>query len=95
MEVVAKIYVSYDGIDEDDVEKGLDAIIESGAESTCSSAAVINVYNAEDVVVISKKEYESLVKNTQKLFRLKAYGVDNWSGYSDAMSDSEGIFEED
>lgn len=29
----------------------------------------------------------------EKYRRLEAYGVDNWSGYGDALSDSEGIFE--
>lgn len=35
-----------------------------------------------------------LQEDSDKLARLKAYGVDNWSGYGDAMSDSEDIFEE-
>ena len=40
-----------------------------------------------------KKEVEELRKDAEKYHRLEAYGVDNWSGYGEAMSDSEGIFE--
>lgn len=46
------------------------------------------------MVTISQEEYKSLLESQDKLERLEAYGVDNWSGYSEAMSDSEGIFEE-
>lgn len=31
----------------------------------------------------------------EKLAKLEAYGVDNWSGYSDALSDPDGLFEEE
>jgi hypothetical protein len=48
-----------------------------------------------DVVILTKDEYESLLEDADKLAKLEAYGVDNWSGYSDALSDSEGIFEEE
>jgi hypothetical protein len=48
-----------------------------------------------DVIILTKAEYESLQRTAEKYHRLEAYGVDNWSGYSDAMTDSEGIFEEE
>lgn len=38
-----------------------------------------------DVVILTKEEYESLLEDQQKLEALESYGVDNWSGYSDAM----------
>lgn len=40
-----------------------------------------------------QEEVESLREDSEKLEKLEAYGVDNWSGYGEAMSDSEGIFE--
>lgn len=43
---------------------------------------------------ISLSTYSHLLIAKAKLERLEAYGVDNWSGYGDAISDSEGIFGE-
>lgn len=40
-----------------------------------------------------KEELETAQEYADKYSRLEAYGVDNWSGYSEAMNDSEGIFE--
>lgn len=40
-----------------------------------------------------KEELETAQEYADKYSRLEAYGVDNWSGYGEAMSDSEGIFE--
>lgn len=48
-----------------------------------------------DLVLIRKEKYESLIEDSDKLAKLEAYGVDNWSGYGEAMSDSEGYFEEE
>jgi len=39
----------------------------------------------EETVTISKKEYESLLEDSEKLSALEAAGVDNWEGYDDAM----------
>jgi hypothetical protein len=39
----------------------------------------------EETVTISKKEYEELVKDSEKLSALEAAGVDNWQGYDNAM----------
>lgn len=41
----------------------------------------------------SENQVNCLKEDSDKLAKLEAYGVDNWSGYSDAMSDSEGAFE--
>jgi hypothetical protein len=49
----------------------------------------------EETVTISKDEYESLLDDRLTLAKLEAYGVDNWSGYSDALRDEEGIFKEE
>lgn len=43
------------------------------------------VNNMEETVTISKKEYESLLEDSEKLSALEAAGVDNWQGYDDAM----------
>lgn len=48
----------------------------------------------EKAVTISVQRYAQLLHAEEKLDRLEAYGVDNWSGYGDAISDSEGIFGE-
>jgi hypothetical protein len=37
--------------------------------------------NTEETVTISKKEYESLLEDSQWLSCLDAAGVDNWDGY--------------
>ncbi|MBJ8023717.1 hypothetical protein [Bacillus cereus] len=42
-------------------------------------------------VTISQEHLDSLQADADKLYRLEAYGVDNWSGYCDAMSDSMGV----
>jgi hypothetical protein len=39
----------------------------------------------EEMVTISKKEYEDLLEESSKLSCLEAAGVDNWSGYDFAM----------
>lgn len=51
-------------------------------------------------VFVTRKAYEKqveendrLLEDSETLSRLEAYGVDNWSGYSEAMSDSMGMFE--
>lgn len=46
-------------------------------------------------VILSIEALNELLEASDKLAKLEAYGVDNWSGYSDAMCDSEGIFEEE
>jgi len=39
-----------------------------------------------DTVTISRKEYEALLAAREKLDALEAAGVDNWTGYDDAMA---------
>ena len=39
----------------------------------------------EEKIEIKKSEYDRLVKAEDKLACLEACGVDNWSGYDDAM----------
>ena len=41
----------------------------------------------EEMITISKKYYDSLVEDSQLLDRLRAAGVDNWGGYSEAFSE--------
>lgn len=40
---------------------------------------------SDEMVRISKKEYESLLNDSQWLCALEAAGVDNWDGYEDAQ----------
>ena len=39
----------------------------------------------EEMVTITKDEYESLIEDSKKLNALEIMGVDNWCGYGDAM----------
>ena len=46
----------------------------------------------EDTVTISREEYEQLLADSDKLACLEGAGVDNQSGYGDAMEMLEVIF---
>jgi hypothetical protein len=39
----------------------------------------------KEMVTITKAEYESLLEGSELLSCLKACGVDNWSGWDDAI----------
>lgn len=39
----------------------------------------------QQLIMITKKEYDYLIKCDNFLSCLEACGVDNWSGYSDAI----------
>ena len=43
-----------------------------------------------ETVVIPKKEYDQLIKDSEFLEALRAAGVDNWDGYSYAFEILEG-----
>lgn len=45
----------------------------------------------EPTVVITEKEYRSLLYSDQLLACLEAHGVDNWSGYEDALEEAEKV----
>lgn len=49
----------------------------------------------DNMILISVEEYNALKESSLKLRKLEAYGVDNWSYYGEALSDPEGIFEEE
>lgn len=51
-----------------------------------SAATEVNVASK---VTLSKPEYDSLVRDSDKLAKLEAYGVANWSGYDDALHEAE------
>ena len=38
----------------------------------------------EEMITITKKEYDELIKDSDFLSCLESCGVDNWEGYSDA-----------
>lgn len=39
----------------------------------------------EETIIITKKEYDRLIKDQEKLYALEAAGVDNWEGYNIAI----------
>ena len=50
--------------------------------------------NSEELITITKKEYESLINDALNLAALKAGGVDNWEWYYDSLKNA-GLLEED
>lgn len=48
----------------------------------------------EENITISKKEYNSLIEDSEFLNALRAAGVDNWDGYSYALEYLEEIEKE-
>ena len=46
-------------------------------------------------VVITNTALQKFIQNTDELLALKAWGVDNWEGYSDAMADLLGEIDDD
>ena len=42
-----------------------------------------------DFYEISEEEYRELLKDSKTLEVLREYGVDNWDGYEDAISENE------
>lgn len=40
----------------------------------------------QEIVTITKEEYNALCENSDKLSILYSFGVDNWGGYDDAMA---------
>lgn len=46
----------------------------------------IEANKAEEMVTITKKEYDELVEDSKFLMALEAAGVDNWEGYGVAGS---------
>jgi len=46
-------------------------------------------------ITISKKLYESLLKDRKTLRALEAAGVDNWEGYSEAFPSEDEEFEDE
>lgn len=87
MRIVVELDFFADGLDEENVQDVRDyvqAMIDSGAESTASDAWIDGIH-VDDGVVISKEEYGNLLESVGTLECLEACGVDNWVGYSDAM----------
>lgn len=48
-----------------------------------------------DEVILTLKEYRSLLRDSQTLSRLEGAGVDNWEGYHLAFDDEEDELDED
>lgn len=44
----------------------------------------------EEMIEITKKEYDRLLADSRQLAHLEANGVDNWEGYSRPSDDEEG-----
>lgn len=49
----------------------------------------------DDVIVITKADYEQLQDDSAFLYALEAAGVDNWEGYSIAIQILNGELDED
>lgn len=49
----------------------------------------------EEMVTITKAEYDRLVSSNEELYCLEIAGVDNWEGYSAAMQLFDGEITED
>ena len=45
-------------------------------------------------VTITEADYKELVESRELLMALEEHGVDNWSGYSDAVAEFYGEFDE-
>lgn len=88
MKIIVEMDFDYDSIgDELDTEffNQLSVALEFGADSTCSEIKLHKVIKAEDAVTITAIEYQNMLESQEELECLQACGVDNWSGYSDAM----------
>ena len=48
-------------------------------------------FEGQDSILLSKSEYEELMKASIFLDSLEAHGVDNWVGYGDAYEDFETV----
>ena len=48
-------------------------------------------FEEQDNILLSKSEYEELMKASIFLDSLEAHGVDNWAGYGDAYDDFEAV----
>ena len=46
-----------------------------------------------DAIIIQKNEFASLLRDSDKLYRLECGGVDNWIGYAESLY-SEGDYDE-
>lgn len=58
---------------------------------------MLRMFNLDGVdhVLMTQEAYENLIESEEKLATLEACGVDNWSGYGEAMSEYYGGSEED
>ena len=65
-----------------DAERAQDAEAESHGATLKPASQV----EQPETVTITRKEYEALLAAREKLDALEAAGVDNWSGYDDAMA---------
>ena len=64
------------------MSKALLTLIHKGEDMSCSDNCNCN---NEENVTISKAKYDRLLYDSEKLNHLEACGVDNWSGWDDAM----------
>ncbi len=48
----------------------------------------------EEMVVITKAEYDSLQEESVLLNALQSYGVDNWEGYEEAVGSLDNDYED-
>jgi hypothetical protein len=61
-------------------------ILNADSPDICDCCGTVNIRKREsDLITISKKEYDELIKDRNKLSALKSAGVDNWEGYDTAL----------
>ena len=56
------------------------------SESQLRKAVLLLENSTDDVVTISRAEYEMTRKHSKTLIALEAAGVDNWEGYNEAIT---------
>ena len=58
---------------------------------TVNESGEVVEFEEQDSILLSKSEYEELMKASIFLDSLEAHGVDNWVGYGDAYDDFEAV----
>ena len=58
---------------------------------TVNDGGEVVEFEEQDNILLSKSEYEELMKASIFLDSLEAHGVDNWVGYGDAYEDFETV----
>ena len=76
-------------------EMGLEQQLKRSEEEDSLQELVLELCNKIGVTDLNAlmRRINNLLKDEDKLLRLEVYGVDNWSGYEEAINDAWGEFE--